>query len=42
MYNRMDIACEFVESIASDNIIKTIVFGSVARGDDISESDIDI
>jgi predicted nucleotidyltransferase len=38
----MDIAREFVESIASDNIIKTIVFGSVARGDDTSESDIDI
>ena len=42
MYDRIEIAREFVDAIASDNIIKTIVFGSVARGDDTSESDIDI
>lgn len=42
MNNRMAIAREFVESIASDDIIKTLVFGSVARGDDTEESDIDI
>ena len=42
MYDRIEIAREFVDAIASDNIIKTMVFGSVARGDDTSESDIDI
>ncbi|PWB87544.1 nucleotidyltransferase domain-containing protein [Methanobrevibacter thaueri] len=42
MYDRIEIAREFVDAIASDNIIKTLVFGSVARGDDTSESDIDI
>ena len=42
MYDRIEIAREFVDAIASDNIIKTIVFGSVAPGDDTSESDIDI
>ena len=42
MNNRMAIAREFVEAIASDDIIKTLVFGSVARGDDTEESDIDI
>ena len=42
MNNRYEIAREFVKAIASDNIIKTILFGSVARGDDNDESDIDI
>ena len=42
MNNRYEIAREFVKAIASDNIIKTILFGSVARGDDTGESDIDI
>ncbi len=42
MYDRIEIAREFVEAIASDNIIKTILFGSVACGDDTGESDIDI
>jgi len=42
MDNRYEIAREFVKAIASDNIIKTILFGSVARGDDTDESDIDI
>lgn len=42
MNNRYEIACEFVEAISSDNIVQTILFGSVARGDDTNESDIDI
>ena len=42
MHNRLEIAYEFAKSISSDNIIKIILFGSVARGDDTEESDIDI
>ena len=42
MNNRHEIAREFVEAISSDNIVQTILFGSVARGDDTNESDIDI
>lgn len=42
MNNRYEIAREFVEVISSDNIVQTILFGSVARGDDTNESDIDI
>lgn len=42
MNNRYKIAREFVEAISSDNIVQTILFGSVARGDDTNESDIDI
>lgn len=42
MNNRYEIAREFVEDISSDNIVQTILFGSVARGDDTNESDIDI
>lgn len=42
MNNRCEIAREFVEAISSDNIVQTILFGSVARGDDTNESDIDI
>ena len=42
MHNRIEIAREFAEAIKSDYIIKIILFGSVARGDDAEESDIDI
>ena len=42
MYNRVEIAREFANAINSDKIIKIILFGSVARGDDHEESDIDI
>ena len=34
MNNRLEIAREFADAINSDKIIKIIVFGSVARGDD--------
>ena len=42
MNNRLEIAHEFADAINSDKIIKIIVFGSVARGDDHDDSDIDI
>lgn len=42
MNNRLEIAREFADAINSDKIIKIIVFGSVARGDDHDDSDIDI
>ena len=42
LYNRIEIAHEFANAINSDEIIKMILFGSVARGDDNDESDIDI
>lgn len=42
MNNRYEIAREFADAIRSDDIIKIILFGSVARGDDTEESDIDI
>lgn len=42
MNNRFKIAKEFAEAIKSDKIDKIILFGSVARGDDNDESDIDI
>ena len=42
MNNRYEIACEFANNIRSDDIIKIILFGSVARGEDTEESDIDI
>ncbi|WP_407380340.1 nucleotidyltransferase domain-containing protein [Methanobrevibacter sp.] len=42
MHNRVEIAREFAEAIKSDYIIKIILFGSVARGEDTEESDIDI
>ena len=42
MYNRIEIAREFAEAIKSYDIIKIILFGSVARGDDTEDSDIDI
>ena len=40
--NRVEIAKEFAEAIKSDKISKIILFGSVARGEDTEESDIDI
>ena len=42
MHNRIEIAQEFSKAIKSDYIIKIILFGSVARGEDTEESDIDI
>ena len=42
MYNRIEIAHEFADAINSDEIIRMVLFGSVARGDDGDESDIDI
>ncbi len=42
MHDRIKIAREFAESIKSDNIKLIVLFGSVARGDDNEESDIDI
>lgn len=42
MNNRREIAQEFADAINSEDIIKIILFGSVARGDDNEESDIDI
>jgi predicted nucleotidyltransferase len=42
MNNRVEIAKEFANKINSDKIVKIILFGSVARGDDGDESDIDI
>ena len=42
MNNRVEIAREFAKAIKSDKIIHIILFGSVARGDDNEESDIDI
>ena len=42
MNNRLEIAREFANAIQSDDIVKIILFGSVARGDDTEESDIDI
>ena len=42
VYDRIKIAREFAESIKSEDIDLIILFGSVARGDDTEESDIDI
>lgn len=42
MNNRVEIAREFAKAIKSEKIIRIILFGSVARGDDTEESDIDI
>lgn len=42
MNNRYEIAREFADAIRSDDIVKIILFGSVARGEDTEESDIDI
>jgi predicted nucleotidyltransferase len=40
--NRKQIAIEFAESLKHSEIEKIILFGSVARGDDNKDSDIDI
>jgi predicted nucleotidyltransferase len=42
MNNRVKIAHEFANAINSDRIVRIILFGSVARGDDSEDSDIDI
>lgn len=42
MNNRVKIAHEFANAINSDKIVRIILFGSVARGDDGEDSDIDI
>ena len=42
MNNRFEIARDFADTIRCDDIVKIILFGSVARGDDSEESDIDI
>ncbi|WP_323735580.1 nucleotidyltransferase domain-containing protein [Methanosphaera sp. ISO3-F5] len=42
MYNRVEIAKEFAKKIKSKDIKKIILFGSVARGEDTEDSDIDI
>ena len=42
MNDRYEIAREFADAIRSEDIVKIILFGSVARGDDTEESDIDI
>lgn len=42
MYNRLEIAREFADNIKSEDIKKIILFGSVARGEDTEDSDIDI
>jgi predicted nucleotidyltransferase len=40
--NRKQIAIEFAESLKHPEIMKIILFDSVARGDDIDKSDIDV
>lgn len=42
MNNRLEIAQRFANSINSDDINQIILFGSVARGEDNNNSDIDI
>ena len=42
MNKRREIAKEFAKKVNSDFISQIILFGSVARGDDEEESDIDI
>ena len=42
MNDRVKIAHEFANTINSDKIVRIILFGSVARGDDGKDSDIDI
>ncbi len=42
MNGRIQIAKEFAQAIKSDDIKLIMLFGSVARGDDTEESDIDI
>lgn len=42
MFDRVKIARDFATRIKSDEINQIILFGSVARGDDNEDSDIDI
>lgn len=42
MDDRIEIAKEFAKTIKSDDIKLIMLFGSVARGEDTEESDIDI
>lgn len=42
MNDRVKIAKEFADTIKSDDIKLIVLFGSVARGDDTEDSDIDI
>ncbi|WP_295723726.1 nucleotidyltransferase domain-containing protein [uncultured Methanobrevibacter sp.] len=42
MNDRVEIAKEFAKTIKSDDIKLIMLFGSVARGEDTEESDIDI
>ena len=42
MKKRLEIAKEFAEKINSNKITTIILFGSVARGEDSEDSDIDI
>jgi len=42
MKDRINIAKSFAKSVQTDKIKKIILFGSVARGDDTGESDIDV
>ena len=42
MNDRIEIAREFAKTIKSDEIKLIMLFGSVARGEDSEESDIDI
>ena len=42
MNNRLELAREFAETINSKDIELIVLFGSVARGDDTQDSDIDI
>lgn len=42
MNNRIKIAREFADTISCEDIIKVILFGSVAREEDDDDSDIDI
>ena len=42
MLNRLELANDFAKKIKSDDIKLIMLYGSVARGEDNSESDIDI
>ena len=42
LHNRRKIAEEFAQAISSNNIKEIILFGSVARGEDNTDSDIDL
>ena len=42
MVNRKQLAIDFAQSLNHPEIEKIILFGSVARGDDTKDSDIDI